>query len=619
VRDERAAITRRWRRELRLAALTPPDFDATLAPLVDELERIFGSGASEAEAALIFGERLAGRGTQRYQERARLRDAERELALLEPALVHVWARQRGALPAEVALLLGAMIGEAVVRVTRDYARAGEAAETQLRLATLVPSLERLSELVLVLDRRGAVALAVGPVETLLGTTAQELIGKPGRAAGLQALRTGHDVAASHSRMRNARTGEERVCEVRAFPLREGETIVGAVELVRDVTRELRHDEELHRADRELTALHARLLRRGHAQALSELAAATANALNNELNAVSMSLQLVTTELGTPPSDTVARHLHAIEQAVQRGGQLLQRMQQLAARQPNAPARAVPFNEVLMEALDLVRPELTATGGRRAMRIDARLGECRPVLAQPTELRELLATLLLDARDDLTPGGVLHLTTRSERDGASLTLTHALGGEDVLPRDPVATSERATTLAAARERARRWGGDLTIESRGARSTVRLTLPVAVAAPAHPTPSGPRPALRTARRVLVVDDDAGNRETLTELLALSGHEVRAADSGKAALGEMERAGAIDAALIDLAMPDMDGLELAHRLHELSPGTRLALVTGWEPAASAGDGDPEGPVEAVFRKPIDFPAILRFLDATPARPST
>ena len=40
------------------------------------------------------------------------------------------------------------------------------------------------------------------------------------------------------------------------------------------------------------------------------------------------------------------------------------------------------------------------------------------------------------------------------------------------------------------------------------------------------------------------------------------------------------------------------------------RLALVTGWEPSVVAADGE-AGVVEAIFRKPIDLPAILRFLD--------
>ena len=602
LRHERQAVLRRWRRELRAAALDPSDFDATLAPLCDELPRILDESDDPAR---VLGERLAGRGAARFRDQARLRDAEREVGLLEPAIVRTWGERHGDLPVEVALLLDSMVNEAVVRISRDYARASEAAEAQLRLVTVMRALQRLSEVVLVLDRRGAVAMAAGPVEALLGRRPRELVGQPGREPGLQALRDGREVPPERVRVRNQATGEERTCEARAFPLREGEQLVGAVELLRDVTLELQRDEELRRADRELGALHARLLRRAHAQAMAELATATASALNNELNAVSMSLSLLHKELPAP-SETVARHLYAVEQAVQRAAVLLAHLQQLAARQPNAPPRPVALDQVLMEALDLVRPELSTTSGRRAVRIDARLGEVRPVLAQAGELRELLCTLLIDARGAMPHGGVLQVSTRQERDGGSLALTHALDGAaegDLLS----GTSERGVTLAAARDRARRWGGDLGVETRGRRVTVRLWLPEARAAAAAVTRAPQRPG----RRILVVDDDAGNRETLSELLGLSGHEVQAADSGRAALEAVRAAERpFDVALVDLVMPDLSGVELAERLRALDPRLRVALVTGWEPSAIEPQGEP-GLIDAIFRKPIDLPAILRFLE--------
>ncbi|HEX9104411.1 MAG TPA: hypothetical protein VF997_19505, partial [Polyangia bacterium] len=472
---ERAAISTRWRRELRANALAPPDFDAALVPLLDELAHML---RSSSDPARVFGERLAGRGAQRFRERARLRDAEREIGLLEPAIVRVWGDTRGALPAVVSLLLCDLMNEAVVRISRDYARASEQAEAQARLSSVQRALAQLDEVVLVLDRRGAVAMAAGPVELILGRKPAELVGHPGRGPALAALRTGREVPPERVRVRNVKSGEDRMCETRAFPLHEGAELIGAVELLRDVSVEIRHDEELRRADRELTALHARLLRRAHGQAMAELAMATASALNNELNAISMSLSLVQKEL-SPPTELVARHLFAVEQAVQRAAGLLTRLQQLAARQPNAPPRAVPLNDVLMEALDLVRPELTASTARKAMRVDARLGDVAPVLAQPSELRELLCSLIIEARDAMAQGGVLSVTTRQERDGAALVMTHPIGVDG--SEDPFkSVSERGVTLAAARDRARRWGGDLTVEARANRLTLRLTLPPAPAA-------------------------------------------------------------------------------------------------------------------------------------------
>ena len=608
---ERAAIAASWRRELRVNALAPPDLETTLLPLADEVAQML---SESRDPARVLGERLAGRGARRFHEKARLRDVERELSLFATAIIEVWGKRRGALPTGVSLLLCELMSEAIVRVSRDYARASELAEAQARLSSVARALVELDEVVMVLDRRGTVAMAAGPVEAILGRSVGELVGQPGRGPALAALHGGKRIAPERMRVRNVKTGEERMCETRAFPLRENGELLGAVELLRDVSVELRHDEELRRADRELTALHARLLRRAHGQAMAELATATASALNNELNAISMSLSLVQKEI-EHPTEPVARHLYAVDQAVQRAAGLLTRLQQLAARQPNAPPRAVPLNTVLMEALDLVRPELTTSSARKAVRVDARLGEVKPVLAQPSELRELCCSLIIEARESMAQGGALTVTTRQERDGATLVMTHPIA-IDASADQFESASERGVTLAAARDRARRWGGELVVEARGGRLTLRLTLPSAPMA--RPTPSLTRAAPRPARRILVVDDDAGNRETLTELLGLSGHDVVAAESGQQAL-ELVRASErpFDVALVDLAMPDMNGVELARQLRASDPALRIALVTGWEPSSVDGAGE-AGVIERIFRKPIDLPAINRFLDGNePAAP--
>ena len=594
---------------MRARALSPPDFATALVPLIDDLAHVLRDTRA---APPVFGELLAGRGARRFRDKARLRDAEREVGLLEAAIVQVWGRQRGELPIAVSLLLADLMSEALVRVSRDYARASEQAEAQARLSSVQRALGQLSEAVTVLDRRGAVAMAAGPTELLLGCKPSDLVGQPGRGPALAALRNGREVTAERMRVRNVQTGEERMCETRAFPLREADELIGAVAFLRDVSVEVRHDEELRRADRELTALHARLLRRAHGQAMAQLATSMASLLNNELNAISMSLSLVQKELTAPP-EAVARHLFAVERAVQRAASLLTRLQQLAARQPNAPPRAVSLNDVLLEALDLVRPELTTSTMRKAVRVDARLGEVKAVLAQPSELRELLCSLIIEAREAMAQGGVLSATTRQERGGAALVLIHPIGSDAV--KDELApTSERGVTLAAARDRARRWGGDLVVEARGGRFTLRLTLPAAP--PTRATPPGARASPPPARRILVVDDDAGNRETLTELLGLSGHDVVAAENAKDALAATVTAERpFDVALVDLAMPDLDGIELARRLRAREPTLRIALVTGWEPSAVEGHSEP-GLIEAIFRKPIDLPAINRFLDgAEPA----
>jgi CheY-like chemotaxis protein len=379
--------------------------------------------------------------------------------------------------------------------------------------------------------------------------------------------------------------------------------------LRDRTAEATRAEELGRADRELAALHAQLLRRQHHQSVGELAASAALALNNELNAMALTLPLLRAAIdGASTPAATERHLEALAAGLQRSATLVAHLQELATpRAPGSP-RPLDLNEIVMQALDLVRPELTAAAAGRSVRVDARLGDVPPVLAHGAELREVICALLVEARDRLPTDGLLSLTTRREGDRAVLLLSHA-----TRPRPTDDATASGLVLAAAQDLVRRWSGELLVDGAGAsgagRATVRLALPLAIAPVLAPAAAG-RSRLsraRDQRRVLIVDDDPGNREALGELLALSGHSVDAAASSAEALALVERA-RYDAALVDLAMPDMNGWELARRLRARAPELRIAIVTGWEPSDIAPAG---GSVDALFRKPIDLPAIQSFLE--------
>jgi signal transduction histidine kinase len=93
------------------------------------------------------------------------------------------------------------------------------------------------------------------------------------------------------------------------------------------------------------------------------------------------------------------------------------------------------------------------------------------------------------------------------------------------------------------------------------------------------TGPGPA---RPRVLLVDDNAGLAENLTEVLEEAGYAVRGAASCAAA--EAVAQGGFDVALVDLRLPDGDGTALAPRLKALSPDGEVVLLTGFATLESA-----------------------------------
>jgi signal transduction histidine kinase len=85
-----------------------------------------------------------------------------------------------------------------------------------------------------------------------------------------------------------------------------------------------------------------------------------------------------------------------------------------------------------------------------------------------------------------------------------------------------------------------------------------------------------------RLLVVDDNRGLVENLTEILDDAGYAVRGAGSCAEALAQAEDG--FDVALVDLRLPDGDGTALAPRLKELSPDGEVVLLTGFATLESA-----------------------------------
>jgi GAF domain-containing protein/CheY-like chemotaxis protein len=134
------------------------------------------------------------------------------------------------------------------------------------------------------------------------------------------------------------------------------------------------------------------------------------------------------------------------------------------------------------------------------------------------------------------------------------------------------------LAISRRLAELMDGTLTAESDGdgAGSLFRLVFraPAAADADVAAAPSGPLPAL-TGRRVLIVDDNATNRRILVAQLTRWGMSTRDTEGAAAALRLVESGEHFDVALVDLAMPDVDGYALADGLRESAHGHGLPVI--------------------------------------------
>lgn len=81
-----------------------------------------------------------------------------------------------------------------------------------------------------------------------------------------------------------------------------------------------------------------------------------------------------------------------------------------------------------------------------------------------------------------------------------------------------------------------------------------------------------------RVLVVDDDEGTRRFVNRVLQDAGYETAVAGDGLEALAVAQQFEPVDLVVTDLAMPGMNGDELARRLRRMEPRLKVLYLTGF-----------------------------------------
>lgn len=115
------------------------------------------------------------------------------------------------------------------------------------------------------------------------------------------------------------------------------------------------------------------------------------------------------------------------------------------------------------------------------------------------------------------------------------------------------------------------------------------------------------LRERRRILVVDDSADNLFLLQVVLEEEGYEVELADSGTSALAKIF-ASPPDLVLLDMMMPEMNGIEVTQRLrqHDQFKELPIVIITAYEEDVVKQKLSVK--TNGCLRKPINFEELLQ-----------
>ena len=278
--------------------------------------------------------------------------------------------------------------------------------------------------------------------------------------------------------------------------------------------------------------------------------------------------------------------------------------------------------VVRRAVEIVRPQVDREG------TDANVVVARKacaVLGDDVRLQQVVVNLLDNANKYTDRSGLLAVELRTEGDEAVLCVRdNGMGIEpEVLPRifDLFTQADQSLTraqgglgigLALVQSLVAMHGGRIEAHSapgRGSEFIVRL--PVHASPREHPVAPGKiGRAPAHALRVLVMEDNPDVARSIARLLAVAGHDVRVAQDGESGMS-VAREFAPDAILLDIGLPDVDGLQVARWIRQ-EPGLRnilLIALTGY-----GQDSDRQTTRDAGFDyhlvKPVDFKTIESIL---------
>jgi len=393
------------------------------------------------------------------------------------------------------------------------------------------------------------------------------------------------------------------------------------------------------------------------RAVGELVGGIAHEFNNLLTPIL--LQTSSIKLDWPNDPRLHEAISIIASAGQRGAELTRRLLTFG-RKTESRIETVRLATIVDQSFALMRLTLD----RRIQWQNNVSPDLPPLHVNVTDLNQVLANLILNARDTLLDKLAIHrsgwvpaitIEASEEPPYAMSALIEKSAKDSVLGWQRLTVRDNGMGMeASVRERifepfyttkdvgkgtglglATVWhiitecGGRIEVESsRGEGSAFHVWLPM-IAAPGTQPAEDPDPIRMShaQAKVFVADDDELVARTICTALTRSGHAVHRVGDGATAWQRLQQEHTqYDLAILDVNMPGMDGIELAHRLRSrLGFAGKIMIVSG-----RLGSNDltelTQAKVDAVLTKPFEIREFINTVDSclkepggdeTPARP--
>jgi two-component system, cell cycle sensor histidine kinase and response regulator CckA len=382
-------------------------------------------------------------------------------------------------------------------------------------------------------------------------------------------------------------------ELHGVPLIESGRLIGVYAMYQDLTEQRELSEQLRQSQK--------------MEAVGRLAGGIAHDFNNLLTVILGTSEMLLERAGK--QDGTSEELREIRAAGERAASLTRQLLAFSRKQVLRP-EVLNLSAVLKNAERMLRRVIGEDIEMRSNLATALWS----VRADPGQIEQVVLNLAVNARDAMPQGGELTFETRNVHVDAALARAHpgmvtgdyveiAVSdtgvGMDEITRlrlfEPFFTTKpvgkgTGLGLSTAYGVVKQSGGYIWAESEPGRGTCfRIHLPrVHAESEAIAERGATVPSLRGSETILLVEDEPEVRSLVERVLRSQGYQVHAASRPSEALAIASRPGVeLDLMVTDMVMPEMDGRELARRLHSDRPSLPVIYLSGYSAEAIGRDG--------------------------------